>query len=114
LPSGLNLKTWWPTSLLGAGGSGESGGAPRARRGLLSCPSVIQMLPSLSTWMPCGKMTIPAPKLLTSVPDASNLRIESSFESRHVLAPHRSPTQIDLPSLSTSTALVEPHVRPSG
>jgi hypothetical protein len=31
-----------------------------------------------------------------------------------VFAPHRSPTQIDLPSLSISTALVDPHVRPSG
>ena len=98
----------------GAAGSGAPGAAPRAGRGLLSWPSVTLMLPSLSTCIPCGKIIVPAPKLFTSVPEASNFRMESSFESRHEFAPHRSPTQIDLPSLSTATAFVEPHVRPAG
>src|SRR5687768_3011343 len=98
----------------GAGGSGESGGAPRARRGRLSCPSVSQTLPSLSTCIPCGKIIVPAPKLLTSLLEASNFRIGSSVELRHVFAPQRSPTQMDVPSLSTPTALVEPQLRPSG
>ena len=98
----------------GAGGGGAPGAAPRAARGLLSCPSVIQMLPSRSTWAPCGKIIRPEPKLLTSVPDASNFKTGSSVEPRQVFAPHRSPTQIDLPSRSTSTALRDPHFRPSG
>src|SRR6516225_3000854 len=72
----------------GAGGSGELGGAPRARRGRLSWPSVTQMLPSLSTVNPCGNTIVPEPQLL--------------------------PTQSDLPSRSTPTPLVDPHFRPSG
>ena len=57
---------------------------------------------------------MPAPKLFTSLPVSSNFRTVSSVEPMQEFAPQRSPTQIDLPSLSTSTALVEPHVRPSG
>src|ERR1700704_4440297 len=59
---------------------------------------------------------MPAPKLFTSLPDASNLRIGSTLgESRHaLLPPHRSATQMLLPSLSISTALSDPHFRPSG
>jgi hypothetical protein len=63
---------------------------------------------------------MPVPKLCTSLPDSSNLRITGNGDiaflvrSQQVLAPQRSPTQIDLPSLSMSTALVEPQVRPSG
>ena len=34
--------------------------------------------------------------------------------SRQLFAPQRSPTQMLRPSLSISTALVDPHVRPSG
>src|SRR6266568_1872617 len=66
--------------------------------------------------MPCGDTIMPAPKLLRSLPDASNLRIGSTVgESRHaLLPPHRSATQTLLPSLSMSTALSDPHVRPSG
>jgi len=54
------------------------------------------------------------------LPTASNFNTGSSGDilpvagSAQLLTPHRSPTQIDRPSLSTSTALVEPHVRPSG
>src|SRR5262249_29971605 len=59
-------------------------------------------------------MNIPSPKLLTSLPDASNLRMVGRFEPTQVLAPHLSPTQMDLPSRSISTALVAPHVLPAG
>src|SRR6187200_3337649 len=66
--------------------------------------------------MPCGETSMPAPKLLTSLPDESNLRIGSTVgESRHaLLPPHRSATQMLLPSLSISTALSDPHFLPSG
>src|ERR1700752_4385185 len=70
--------------------------------------------------MPCGKMSRPWPKLATNLPEASNLRIDGKFDiwpvarSRQLLAPQRSATQMLRPSLSISTALVEPHVRPSG
>src|SRR5881396_2888286 len=59
---------------------------------------------------------MPAPKLFTSLPDESNLRMGSTVgESRHaLLPPHRSATQMLLPSLSISTALSDPHFRPSG
>src|SRR5262249_36289703 len=96
------------------GGSAAFGASLRPRRGRLSCPSVTHTLPSLSTNSPCGKIIVPPPKLFTSVPDASNFRIGSSFEFRQVFAPQRSPTQIVLPSLSTPTAPVDPHVRPAG
>src|SRR3954470_15802272 len=70
--------------------------------------------------MPCGKISIPAPKLAVSVPFESNSRIVGRLETspvarfRHVFAPQRSATQIDRPSRSMSTALVDPQVRPSG
>src|SRR5438128_6111638 len=59
---------------------------------------------------------MPAPKLFRSLPDESNLRIGSTVgDSRHaLLPPHRSATQMLLPSLSISTALSDPHFRPSG
>src|SRR5262245_19515347 len=70
--------------------------------------------------MPCAKAIIPLPKLLTRLPELSNFSTESKSDilpvagSAQLLTPHRSATQIDLPSLSISTALVDPHVRPSG
>src|SRR5207247_1408654 len=73
-------------------------------------PSVTQTLPSLSTWMPCGKMNIPAPKLLTSLPVSSNFRTAGRFDPAQLFAPHRSATQIDLPSGAISTALVAPNL----
>src|SRR5262249_10527436 len=73
-----------------------------------------QTFPSLSTWMPCGNTNMPSPKLFTSLPDASNLRTVGKFEPEQVFAPHLSATQMDLPSGSISTALVAPHVLPSG
>src|SRR6516165_10575226 len=57
---------------------------------------------------------MPPPKLFTSVPDWSNLRIGGSILPAQVLAPHRSATQMLVPSRSTSTALVDPHIRPAG
>ncbi len=63
---------------------------------------------------------MPVPKLCTSLPVSSNFSSTGSGDiaflarSQQELAPQRSPTQIDLPSLSISTALVEPQVRPSG
>src|SRR5499426_1750106 len=72
------------------------------------------MFPFLSTWMPCGNTNIPSPKLFTSLPDTSNLRTVGSFDPPQVFAPHLSATQMDLPSGSISTALVDPHVLPSG
>ena len=59
-------------------------------------------------------MNIPPPKLFTTFPDASNLRITGRSDPAQLFAPHRSPTQMDLPSGSMSIALVDPHVRPSG
>ena len=95
LPSGLNLKTWCPFPSL-----------PRA--------SVTQTLSSPSTQMPCGNRNTPAAKLLTSRPSESNLSSAGSSEPAQVFAPHLSPTQMDFPSRSISTALVDPQVRPSG
>src|SRR5262249_2603026 len=77
-------------------------------------PSVTQTFPCLSTWIPCAKMNIPSPKLFTSLPVASNLSTTGSFDPAQVFAPHLSATQMDLPSRSISTALVDPHVLPSG
>src|ERR1051326_9572884 len=92
----------------GAGGSGASGASLRPRRGRLSCPSVTQRLPSLSTYIPCGKIIVPLPKLFTSLPEPSNFRIGSSVELRQVFAPQGSPTQIDVPPLSTPPPRADP------
>src|SRR5436190_573794 len=71
--------------------------------------------------MPCGNANNPAPKLRTSLPDWSNSRIGSSVDilpvagsATQLFVPHRSATQIERPSRATSTALVDPQVRPSG
>src|SRR5262245_28612478 len=90
-------------------------------------PSVTQMLPSKSTCRPCGNTNKPAPNALTSLPDASNLRIGSRFDPSQLniwpsricdagmnpCAAQRSATQMLLPSGSMSTAAVEPQMRPS-
>src|SRR4051794_37058137 len=57
---------------------------------------------------------MPAPKWATSFPFGSNFNTGSSVDPTHAFAPQRSATQILWPSLSIATALVEPHVRPSG
>src|SRR5262245_8014322 len=64
--------------------------------------------------MPCGKTNIPPAKLVTRLPDESNLRSAGRSEPPQVFTPHRSATQMDLPSGSISTALVAPQVLPSG
>src|SRR6188508_149170 len=64
--------------------------------------------------MPCGKFMIPAPNDFTRLPLASNLRIAGRSEPVQEFWPQRSATQMLTPSLSISTALVEPQVRPSG
>src|SRR5690349_167837 len=64
--------------------------------------------------MPCGVRNMPDPKLFTRVPLASNSRIGSSLEPEQLLEPQRSATQMLLPSLAISTALVDPQVRPAG
>src|ERR1700690_1274336 len=63
--------------------------------------------------MECGTARSPPPKLLRSLPDASNLRIESREESLQLFFSHRSPTQI-WPFESRAIALVEPHILPFG
>src|SRR5512143_3348341 len=124
LPSGLNLKIWWP---LFTAGAGVAGAAPRppavlspARPPPLRPPppvhaqSVTHTLPSRSTWIPCGAIRSPAPKCATTVPVESNFRIGSRLEVAQLFVLHRSAIQILVPFLSMSTALVEPQVRPSG
>src|SRR5262245_12052133 len=70
--------------------------------------------------MPCGNTNMPWPKLATILPLWSNLHtvwsgaISPLARSQQEFAWQRSATQMLRPSLSMSTALVEPHVRPSG
>src|SRR5215471_7407506 len=71
-------------------------------------------------------MNMPAPKLFTSLPDESNLRIGSRLDPSQAKgspdlncdgganAPQRSATHTLVPSRSISTPEVEPQVRPSG
>src|SRR5215475_8433173 len=71
-------------------------------------------------------MNMPAPKLFTSLPDASNLRIGSRLDPSHAKgsprlysvgganAPQRSATHTLVPSGSISTPEVEPQLPPSG
>jgi len=53
-------------------------------------PSVTQMLPSRSAKSPCGQLIMPAPKLVTNLPKASNFWIGAISEPSQVFAPHRS------------------------
>src|SRR5262249_46797190 len=106
-PSGLNLNTWWPLPSLPS-------------------PSVTHTLPSRSTVSPCGKSRRPAPKLFTSVPEASNLRIGGRFEPSQANgvpgfisegganAPQRSATHTRVPSGSMPTPMGEPKLQPFG
>jgi hypothetical protein len=54
------------------------------------------------------------PSAALGFPEASNFRTGGRLDPAQLFAPHRSATQIDFPSRSISTALVDPHVRPSG
>src|SRR5262249_3584995 len=80
-PSALNLMTVWPLPLP-------------------PLPSVTQTLPSRSANRPCGQLIMPAPKLVTNLPEASNFWIGAIFEPSQVFAPHRSNTQTLVPSRS--------------
>src|SRR3982074_591113 len=77
-------------------------------------PSLTHTLPSQSTKRPCGKLNMPAPKLVTSLPDESNFWIGATFEPVQVLEPQRSNTHTLLPSRSMSMLIAWPHTRPSG
>ena len=63
---------------------------------------------------------MPCPKLATILPFGSNLNTVCSGDisplarSQQLFTAQRSATQMLRPSLSISTALVEPQVRPSG
>ena len=57
---------------------------------------------------------MPAPKLRTSLPAASNFITTGRFDPTHEFAPQRSAIQMDVPSMSGSTVLIDPHTRPSG
>src|SRR6476619_5563673 len=67
-------------------------------------------------------MKRPPPKLVTVLPDGSNLRTGSRFEPAHdtrplvcqLKLPHRSIAQTDRPSRSIATAPADPHVLPGG
>src|SRR6202051_4489248 len=64
--------------------------------------------------MPCGKANIPLPKLLTSLPEASNFRTGSRLAPTQVFVPQRSTPQTLLPSGAISTPAVKPQRRSSG
>src|SRR4030095_7024175 len=106
LPCGENFNTVWPLAFHSGNFASSCGVAERA--------SATQILPCLSTSMPCGQRICPAPKLATTLPFGSSLTIGSTFDPTHALAPHRSPAQMCLPSASTCTALTDPHLRLSG
>jgi hypothetical protein len=80
-------------------------------------PSTTQTFPERSMWIPCGHLTMPLPKLVTTLPEASNLMTGSrSVRCTHapMLPPQRSATQTLVPSRSIATALVDPQIRPLG
>src|SRR6185437_6361233 len=70
--------------------------------------------------MPCGATSMPEPNAFTILPVESNFITGGTLfhwpvlGSKQPFAPQRSATQMDLPSLSISTALVEPQGRPAG
>ena len=97
------------------------GAAPRAGRGWLS---LAVGHPDVAVAVDVDAVREdhhPAPKLFdelagrdrTSGPDRAATSCPWP-RSQQLLAPQRSPTQIDVPSLSMSTALVDPQVRPLG
>ena len=57
---------------------------------------------------------MPAPRLLTAFPDASNFRIGATVDPTQSWAPHRSKTQTLEPSRSIVMPAVDPTFRPSG
>src|SRR5882762_4306818 len=118
-PSGLNFTTVWPLPLASGLFFSSRSFAPRM--------STTHTLPSRSTYILCGKMNIPAPKLFRRLPDESNLSTGGRLEPAQLsywngeapggisgFAPHRSATQTDSPSLSIATPFKAPHFLPSG
>src|ERR1044072_4437243 len=86
LPSGLNLKTWWPLPL-----------RPR--------PSVTHTLPSRSTCRPCGNRIRPEPKLEQP---ARRIEFEDRIERRFGAGERRA--RIDLRRWPRfAAALANPH-----
>src|SRR5207244_8616791 len=61
-----------------------------------------------------GTLKTLAPNEATTFPFGSNFWIGLSGELAHVLLPQRSNTQTLLPSLSASTPIAEPILRPAG
>src|SRR5438552_14139088 len=117
-PSGLNFTTVWPLPLASGLFFNSRSFAPRM--------STTHTLPSRSTYILCGKMNIPDPKLLRRFPDESNLSTGGSEEPAQLsywngdapggtsgFAPHRFATHTDSPSLSIATPFRAPHVLPS-
>src|SRR3954471_16597446 len=89
--------------------------------------STTQTLPSRSWWILCGKTKRPAPKLLSILAFFSSWWTGAQLEPAQVsngnadwpggtsgLAPQRSTTQRERPSLSTATPFSAPHLKPSG
>ena len=106
-PVGLNLMTWCPRVPSGVRCSETA--------------SAIQTLPSGSTSMPCGQITVPLPKLSTAFPFMSNFTTGSRSESRHsvpnrstVVASQRITAHRCLPSGSIFRSPTAPIVRSAG
>ena len=57
---------------------------------------------------------MPAPRLLTTLPDASNFRMGATLDPTQSFAPHRSNTHTLVPSRSIVMPAVDPTLRPSG
>src|SRR5579864_3511115 len=94
-PSWLNSNTWSPFPFSAS-------------------PSVTHTLLFLSTKRPWGRTIIPAPKLFTKFPEESNFKTGARLELAQEVPPHRSTTQMLLPSRSISALITCPQVRPSG
>src|SRR5882672_5179499 len=118
-PSGLNFTTVWPFPFASGLFFNSRSFAPRM--------STTHTLPSRSTYILCGKMNIPAPKLFRRLPDESKLRTGGRVEPAQLsywngeapggtsgFAPQRFATHTDSPSLSIATPFSAPHVLPSG
>src|SRR5215831_1514711 len=119
LPPCENLNTAWPAGL--------AFGYFAFSRGFIERMSTTHTLPSRSCAILCGNTKSPAPKLLIMLPSGSSLCTGAQSEPAQVsyryadspggtsgLAPQRSATQSDWPSLSTATAFSAPQACPSG
>ena len=120
LPSGLNLKTWCPISFAGGGGSGASGGGAAGARAAC-CPArrSPRCCRARSTWIPCGKIISPAPKLATSFPAGSNfrtdrqIRIQAGVRAAAFADPDRTAVLVDIDGARRSPRPAVGHLRPA-